>query len=39
MDGHPNALGKPSPILLAYPRETVVAEKFDALVKLRIAER
>jgi len=28
-----------SPILLAYPRETVVAEKFEALVKLGIAER
>jgi hypothetical protein len=32
-------LGNPAPILLAYPRETVVAEKFEALVKLGIAER
>jgi hypothetical protein len=30
----PTLLGNPAPILLAYPRETVVAEKFEALVKL-----
>jgi Nucleotidyl transferase AbiEii toxin, Type IV TA system len=33
----PTLLGNPAPILLAYPRETVVAEKFEALVKLGVA--
>lgn len=33
----PTLLGNPAPILLTYPRETVVAEKFEALVKLGIA--
>lgn len=30
----PTLLEFPAPLLLAYPRETVVAEKFEALVKL-----
>jgi hypothetical protein len=30
-------LDSPQPILLTYPRETVVAEKFKAMVKLGIA--
>lgn len=30
----PTLLENPAPILLGYPRETVVAEKFEALVKL-----
>ena len=34
---YPTLLENPSPILLAYPRETVVAEKFEAMVKLGIA--
>jgi hypothetical protein len=34
---YPTLLESPSPILLAYPRETVVAEKFEAMVKLGIA--
>jgi len=33
----PTLLENPAPVLLAYPRETVVAEKFEALVKLGIA--
>jgi hypothetical protein len=33
----PTLLDNPAPVLLAYPRETVVAEKFEALVKLGIA--
>ena len=33
----PTLLENPAPILLAYPRETVVAEKFEALVKLGLA--
>ena len=35
--GYPTLLEFPSPRLLAYPKETVVAEKFEALVKLGIA--
>lgn len=34
----PALLEFPEPILLAYPRETVIAEKFEALVKLGIAD-
>jgi hypothetical protein len=34
---YPTLLENPAPVLLAYPRETVVAEKFEALVKLGIA--
>lgn len=34
---YPTLLENPAPILLAYPRETVVAEKFEAMVKLGIA--
>lgn len=33
----PSLLGLPSATLRAYPRETVVAEKFEALVSLDIA--
>ena len=33
----PTLLDNPAPVLLAYPRETVIAEKFEALVKLGIA--
>lgn len=33
----PTMLGGPAAVLLAYPRETVVAEKFEAMVKLGIA--
>ena len=33
----PTLLENPAPVLLAYPRETVVAEKFEALVKLGLA--
>ena len=33
----PTLLENPAPRLLAYPRETVVAEKFEAMVKLGIA--
>lgn len=33
----PTLLEFPAPLLLAYPRETVVAEKFEALVKLGMA--
>jgi predicted nucleotidyltransferase component of viral defense system len=33
----PVLLGSPAPHLLAYPRETVVAEKLDAIVQLGIA--
>lgn len=33
----PTLLENPAPILLAYPRETVIAEKFEALVKLGMA--
>ena len=33
----PTLLDNPAPVLLTYPRETVVAEKFEALVKLGIA--
>ena len=35
--GYPTLLEFPGPRLLAYPKETVVAEKFEALVKLGIA--
>ncbi len=31
---YPTLLDSPAPVLRAYPRETVVAEKFEALVKL-----
>lgn len=34
---YPTILGFPPPTLKAYPRETVVAEKFQAMVKLGIA--
>jgi Nucleotidyl transferase AbiEii toxin, Type IV TA system len=34
---YPTLLESPGPRLLAYPKETVVAEKFEALVKLGIA--
>jgi hypothetical protein len=34
---YPTLLENPAPVLLAYPRETVIAEKFEALVKLGIA--
>jgi predicted nucleotidyltransferase component of viral defense system len=34
---YPTLLEFPAPILRAYPRETVVAEKFEALVKLGMA--
>jgi len=33
----PTLLGLPEPVLLTYPKETVVAEKFEAMVKLAIA--
>jgi len=33
----PTLLSGPAPVLRAYPRETVVAEKFEALVKLGLA--
>ena len=33
----PTLLGGPAPRLLSYPRETVIAEKFEAMVKLGIA--
>jgi len=33
----PTILGGPAAVLLVYPRETVVAEKFEAMVKLGIA--
>ena len=33
----PTLLENPAPVLLTYPRETVIAEKFEALVKLGIA--
>jgi hypothetical protein len=33
----PTLLNGPAPNLLSYPRETVIAEKFEALVKLGIA--
>jgi len=33
----PTILNGPQPLLLAYPKETVVAEKFEAMVKLGIA--
>lgn len=35
--GYPTLLEFPGPRLLAYPKETVIAEKFQALVKLGIA--
>jgi hypothetical protein len=34
---YPTLLPAPHPLLLAYPKETVVAEKFEAIVKLGIA--
>jgi hypothetical protein len=34
---YPTMLGSPSPRLLIYPKETVVAEKFEAMVTLGIA--
>jgi predicted nucleotidyltransferase component of viral defense system len=34
---YPTLLGNPAPYLRAYPRETVVAEKYQALVNLGIA--
>ncbi len=34
---YPTLLGSPAPILRAYPRETVVSEKYQALVYLGIA--
>ena len=34
---YPTLLGSPAPLLRAYPRETVVAEKYQALVDLGIA--
>jgi hypothetical protein len=34
---YPTMLGLPAPKLRAYPRETVVAEKFEAMVKLGMA--
>jgi Nucleotidyl transferase AbiEii toxin, Type IV TA system len=34
---YPTLLGLPNPHLLAYPRETVVSEKLEAMVKLGIA--
>lgn len=33
----PTLLDLPQPVLLTYPKETVVAEKFEAMVKLAIA--
>src|SRR5664279_6397174 len=33
----PAMLNGPAPVLLTYPKETVVAEKFEAMVKLGIA--
>ena len=33
----PTLVENPTPVLLTYPRETVIAEKFEALVKLGIA--
>ena len=33
----PTILNGPAPLLLAYPKETVVAEKFEAMVKLGMA--
>jgi nucleotidyltransferase AbiEii toxin of type IV toxin-antitoxin system len=33
----PTLLENPAPVLLAYPRETVIAEKFEVLLKLGIA--
>ena len=35
--GYPSLLDLPSPRLLTYPRETVVSEKLEAMVKLGIA--
>jgi hypothetical protein len=36
-NNYPTLLGSPAPRLLTYPRETVVAEKLEAMVKLGIA--
>ena len=33
----PVMLDQPAPVLLTYPRETTIAEKFEAMVKLGIA--
>ena len=33
---YPTLLGQPAPQLKAYPRETVIAEKFQAMVMLGI---
>jgi hypothetical protein len=33
----PTILNGPAPLLLAYPKETVIAEKFEAMVKLGMA--
>jgi hypothetical protein len=30
----PTILNGPAPLLLTYPKETVVAEKFEAMIKL-----
>jgi Nucleotidyl transferase AbiEii toxin, Type IV TA system len=37
LDSFPTLLGGPTAVLLTYPRETVVAEKFEAIVKLGMA--
>ena len=34
---YPVMLDQPAPVLLTYPRETAIAEKFEAMVKLGIA--
>lgn len=34
---YPTLLGQPAPVLRAYPKETVVAEKYEAMVNLGIA--
>jgi predicted nucleotidyltransferase component of viral defense system len=36
-DGYPTLLGMEAPKLRAYPKETVVAEKLEAMVKLGLA--
>ena len=34
---YPTLLGQPAPVLRAYPKETVIAEKYEAMVTLGIA--
>lgn len=35
--GYPTLLGQPAPLLRVYPKETVIAEKYEAMVGLGIA--